>query len=313
MDEKKRVIIVEPDAEIGHLLRGILADEGYEVALVRDPKPAIEEARATRPDAIIVDVRGVARGLQLLDELRIDHEASQVPVLALARSKELTMQALASYNVRKVISRPFHADDLVDKLREVLGEQPLHREIPPEATHDGVIGLAEYLLARYARSIMARWIMRVREEAPWQDRSDLDERDVMDVTPVVVEAIVAALHYRDPMRYFKDHPEAVARLSKHGEIRSSQAIPLTALLREFSLLRDEVWAALWAHLPRSIATADVINLQRVVNPTVDYILEESTAAYTRERFEPPMDRASSLDEMAETSGDPVDGRPSQAA
>jgi hypothetical protein len=234
-----------------------------------------------------------------LDRLRTDHVAAEVPVLVIARSKDLGRRALASYNVKQTITRPFDPEALLVRLQEVLHHPTLHAEIPPESTHDGIIGMAEYVLARHSRAALVRWVLQLQDEPPWRDRPDLDFVNLVDVTPLVVESLVAAFHYRDPLKYFEDNPDAVDRVREHGDIRRSQKLPLTSLMREYSLLRDEIWVTLWSRLPRQIETPDIMNLQRIVNGCMDYISEEVMSAYTGQtRPLPAEKRQSDLDSVA---------------
>ena len=46
-------------------------------------------------------------------------------------------------------------------IREVLGKPPFHQELPPEATHDGVVGMAEYVLARSRSRGHGSWSSRI--------------------------------------------------------------------------------------------------------------------------------------------------------
>lgn len=62
--------------------------------------------------------------------------------------------------------------------------------------------------------------------------------------------------------------------------RRVQNIPLTAVVREYSILRNEVWNLFRRYLPAEIATADILHIEEVINVTLDRIVEETITAYT---------------------------------
>ncbi len=268
------------------MLRSALESKGYEVLFCADGEAASEAARQ-HPDAIVVEITNAPLGYRTLDELRVNHLAAKAPVLVVARRKDVAQKSRSSYNVQRALTLPFDPDELLVAIREVLGKPPLHQELLPEATHDGVVGMAEYVLARYSRSALEQWVADLSSESPWKDREDLTYEEILDVTPLVVEALVAALHYRNPAKYFLEHPSAAEKPRKHGRIRRLQGLPLVSLIREYAILQDHIWATVWSKLPRSMATADVINLQRIIDGTLDYMIELAVSAYANEPLPEP--------------------------
>ncbi|HVA88538.1 MAG TPA: response regulator, partial [Chloroflexota bacterium] len=77
-----------------------------------------------KPDAIVLDLRMEKpdTGWQLLELLRLDPDLATVPVILC--SADVTrlherQQALAAHNCR-VLDKPFHLDELLGVLREIL-------------------------------------------------------------------------------------------------------------------------------------------------------------------------------------------------
>ncbi len=103
-DAMFRVLVVEDDAHIRSVLRTLLESAGYRVELAENAARALVEARANRPDAMLIDLGLPDRdGQQLIRDVR---EFSTVPVLVLsARSAEQ----------QKIMALDGGADDYVTK------------------------------------------------------------------------------------------------------------------------------------------------------------------------------------------------------
>src|SRR4051812_26291695 len=81
------VLVAEDDVKQAELLRRYLQHEGHSVVVAHDGRTAIDAARASRPDLVLLDV--MMPGLDGHDVCRLLRADSDVPVLMLtARSTE---------------------------------------------------------------------------------------------------------------------------------------------------------------------------------------------------------------------------------
>ena len=55
MPVQPRVVVIEPETELGRVVRDVLVDEGYDVVRVHDPYGAIGVMRETSFDLVVVD------------------------------------------------------------------------------------------------------------------------------------------------------------------------------------------------------------------------------------------------------------------
>lgn len=284
-EERKRVLVLEHDPSIADLLKSLLETEGYQVdimLLAGPPDPFVERVRATKPDLVMVDIlpTNPEEGYRLLDVLRSDPIAQRVSVVAVTTAGPLSEEAIASYNVRASVVKPFDLDELLAKLREAAGLPPLHAEVLPTAKPPlPILEQAKEILDCYSREALLRWVQRLRREEPWRGRGDLGLGMVLDRTPVLVEAVSAALQYGNPDEFFGQHPDAVERVTGHARDRRAQGIPLASLIREYTLLRDEIWLAITSHLPGPVQPSDLYSLQQAISGTMDRIVERTVPAY----------------------------------
>lgn len=114
-----RVLVVEDDADIRMVVRTLLESAGYRVELAATAARALVEARANRPDAVLVDLGLPDRdGQQLIQDIR---GFATVPIIVLsARDAEQEKIAALDHGADDYVTKPFHAGELLARLRAAL-------------------------------------------------------------------------------------------------------------------------------------------------------------------------------------------------
>lgn len=106
----KTILVAEDRAASRELIRAILQGAGYYVAEAADGRQAIEVARQTRPDLLILDLQmPLVDGFGVLSQLRKEHEFADTPFLALTASamqgdRERAIQAGFNEYITKPVS-----------------------------------------------------------------------------------------------------------------------------------------------------------------------------------------------------------------
>lgn len=114
------VLVAEDDPSIQLTLRFVLEDEGFEVVVASDGEQALEVARAARPDAILLDLMmPKLTGAEVLTALRQDDVTAAIPVVMLTGMAYSELRRFG--DGVEYISKPFSPDDLVGRLRHLLG------------------------------------------------------------------------------------------------------------------------------------------------------------------------------------------------
>ncbi len=109
---KSRILVVEDDKTLVDVVKYNLAKEGYEVIIAYDGVQALESARTTKPDLILLDI--MLPELDGLEVCRILRREMSVPIIMLTAKTE---------EVDKVVGLELGADDYVTKpfsMRELL-------------------------------------------------------------------------------------------------------------------------------------------------------------------------------------------------
>jgi len=127
-----------------------------------------------------------------------------------------------------------------------------------------VVECAAAVLEEQSETIVARWLKRLPEETPSLPR-DLSLEEAENAAPQVLHGIADALRLGQPWEL--EAPWAAAA-RRHAEQRLRQGEALRDLLREFQLLREEVWAALAEQL-RPASASEIFALARSLDATLD--------------------------------------------
>lgn len=108
-----RVLIVDDDPSIQALLDELLRDEGHATVLASDGISAIERARETRPDVILMDLMlPVLDGASAIRLLKRDPATQEIPVIAMSAGANLRLHA-EHLPADGVLGKPFDLDTVL--------------------------------------------------------------------------------------------------------------------------------------------------------------------------------------------------------
>ena len=121
-----RLLIVDDEPDILETLAYALRREGFDVATADDGNVALERARATTFDVVVLDV--MLPGLSGLDVCRTLRSESDVPILLLtARDAEVDRVLGLELGADDYVTKPFSTAELVSRVRAILRRRDLDR------------------------------------------------------------------------------------------------------------------------------------------------------------------------------------------
>ncbi|MES4907179.1 MULTISPECIES: response regulator transcription factor [unclassified Streptomyces] len=124
-----RILVAEDDEKQARLIRIYLEREGNAVQTVHDGRSAIDRARTTRPDLIVLDV--MMPQVDGLDVCRILRTESQVPILLLtARATEEDMLLGLDLGADDYMTKPYSPRELTARVRALLRRSRAATEEP---------------------------------------------------------------------------------------------------------------------------------------------------------------------------------------
>lgn len=116
---KRRILIVDDEPEVRRMLASYCRAEGYEALEAADGNAALEVARRSSPELVLLDVGLPGRdGFDVLAELR---RVSNVPVIMLtARSEETDRVVGLRLGADDYVVKPFSPRELIARIGAVL-------------------------------------------------------------------------------------------------------------------------------------------------------------------------------------------------
>jgi DNA-binding response OmpR family regulator len=119
-----RILAVDDDPTILRLLQVNLEMEGHEVLTASDGNAALEEARRSRPEVVLLDVMMPGLdGWQVCERLRADDELSATPIVFLsARAQEADLARGAAAGADAYVTKPFDPLALVELVERLASE-----------------------------------------------------------------------------------------------------------------------------------------------------------------------------------------------
>ena len=114
-----KVLVVDDEASVRHLLQVMLATEGYEPLLAANGAEGLQLAHEHLPDLVILDwMMPVLDGLATLQALRNDPATTHLPVVMLtARQGDNAMAQAMLHGADFYITKPFDAEEMLAVVR----------------------------------------------------------------------------------------------------------------------------------------------------------------------------------------------------
>ena len=124
MSHKKKILLVDDSQTVLLMHKLLLADRGYEVLTARDGLNGMETALAERPDIIFMDVLMPRMdGYAACQALRAHESTHHIPIIMVTtRGEPHNVQRGFESGCSDYITKPFNANELLDKLERYLGQ-----------------------------------------------------------------------------------------------------------------------------------------------------------------------------------------------
>src|SRR5262245_1739500 len=121
---KGKILVVDDEIYIVHILDFSLGMEGYEVLTALDGEQALEKARAERPDLIVMDIMmPKLDGYETCKLLKSDDTTKGIPVILLsAKGRNVDQKSGFEVGADDYITKPFSPRKLVERINALLGQ-----------------------------------------------------------------------------------------------------------------------------------------------------------------------------------------------
>jgi DNA-binding response OmpR family regulator len=119
-----KILIADDEPNILISLEFLMKREGYEVLLARDGQEAMDAIARERPALVLLDVMmPIKSGFDVCCELRASETLRDTLVLMLtAKGRDTDVAKGLALGANAYMTKPFSTKELVQKVREMLGE-----------------------------------------------------------------------------------------------------------------------------------------------------------------------------------------------
>jgi two-component system alkaline phosphatase synthesis response regulator PhoP len=123
----KKVLIVDDEIHIVHVVAIKLRNNGYEVVTANNGSEAFNLACSERPDMIVTDFQmPIMTGMELVEKLRQCEQTKEIPVIMLtARSFSISKQQQQKLQISGCLSKPFSPRELLGNIEDILYQKEL--------------------------------------------------------------------------------------------------------------------------------------------------------------------------------------------
>ena len=127
--KKGKILVVDDEVYIVHILDFSLGMEGYEVVTALDGEQALEKARTEKPDLIVLDIMmPKLDGYETCKMLKADASTKDIPVILLsAKGRTVDQKIGFEVGADDYITKPFSPRKLVERINAILGQSSPHR------------------------------------------------------------------------------------------------------------------------------------------------------------------------------------------
>lgn len=127
---EKKVLVVDDEIHIVHVVAIKLRNNGYEVITAANGDEAFELVCEEKPDIIVTDFQmPVMTGLELVEKLRRSEATKDIPVIMLtARDFAIEDEQKQDLQISEFVSKPFSPKDLLRSIQDILYHRALMQE-----------------------------------------------------------------------------------------------------------------------------------------------------------------------------------------
>jgi len=121
---KKKILIIEDEEIMCSLLRGRLANEGYDVRVAKDGEDGLRAMREDKPDLVLLDIIMPKKdGFEVMAEMKNDKNLHNVPIVIISNSGQpVELNKARDLGAKDwLIKTEFDPIDVLEKVKKQIG------------------------------------------------------------------------------------------------------------------------------------------------------------------------------------------------
>ena len=129
---KGKILVVDDEIYIVHILDFSLGMEGYEVITALDGDQALEKVKTEKPDLIVLDIMmPKLDGYEVCKGIKSNSATQHIPVILLsAKGRNVDQKMGFDVGADDYITKPFSPRKLVERINQLLGQSVNEKPTP---------------------------------------------------------------------------------------------------------------------------------------------------------------------------------------
>jgi two-component system alkaline phosphatase synthesis response regulator PhoP len=129
---KGKILVVDDEIYIVHILDFSLGMEGYEVVTALDGEQALEKVKSEKPDLIVLDIMmPKLDGYEVCKSIKSSATTQHIPVILLsAKGRNVDQKLGFDVGADDYITKPFSPRKLVERINQLLGQTVSEKPTP---------------------------------------------------------------------------------------------------------------------------------------------------------------------------------------
>jgi two-component system alkaline phosphatase synthesis response regulator PhoP len=116
----RKILIVDDDETILHILRRFFIGEGFEVLVAQDGLEAKERLKTQQPHIVLTDLKMPSfSGVDLIKFIR--HNLEGIPIVAMTAYPHLYQERRYGNKVEACFVKPFDVNEMLSTIEKILG------------------------------------------------------------------------------------------------------------------------------------------------------------------------------------------------
>ena len=117
---RKKILIVDNDETILHMLKGFFIRKGFQVSTSKDGWRAMEKLRVDNPTIVLTDLKMPScSGIDLIQFIR--QNTKETPIVVMTAYPHLYREKWNGVNVSAYFVKPFDIDEMFSSIQRILG------------------------------------------------------------------------------------------------------------------------------------------------------------------------------------------------
>jgi len=142
MEAMARVLIIEDDGDLQHMLSIALNQEGYEVHYAFNGKEGYEKILSVQPDCILLDLMmPVLNGVEVIKLVTTNTLIKDIPIIVMTAhgdKADMLESSIKAQGVREYLRKPFEIAEMKRQIKRMLTQYPRKAAAPAQVAKGSV-------------------------------------------------------------------------------------------------------------------------------------------------------------------------------